>query len=52
MRSGGEPIGEDPEIVARGDSNSAISRRFVAGSEKKLAELLSSDLSSNDPLCS
>lgn len=43
-----EPIGEDLEIVARGDSKSAISRRFVVATEKKLAELLSSDLSGHD----
>jgi len=43
-----EPIGEELERVARGDSKSAISRRFVAATEKKLAELLSSDLSGHD----
>jgi putative transposase len=43
-----EPIGEDLEVVARGDSKSAISRRFVVATEKKLAELLSSDLSGHD----
>jgi len=43
-----EPIGEDLEIVACGDSTSVVSRRFVAATEKKLAELLSSDLSGHD----
>lgn len=40
-----EPIGEALEDVARGDSRSAISRRFVAATKEKLAELLASDLS-------
>lgn len=43
-----EPIGEELEEVARGDSKSAISRRFVAATKEKLAELLSSDLSVHD----
>lgn len=43
-----EPIGEELERVARGDSKSAISRRFVAATKEKLAELLSSDLSVHD----
>jgi len=43
-----EPIGEVLEETARGDSRSAASRRFVAATEKKLAELLSSDLSVHD----
>jgi len=43
-----EPIGEDLEQVARGDSRSAVSRRFVAATTKKLAELLSADLSGLD----
>ncbi|MGH9098650.1 MAG: transposase [Acidimicrobiales bacterium] len=43
-----EPIGEELEEMARGDSRSAVSRRFVAATENKLAELLSSDLSVHD----
>ena len=40
-----EPIGEELEEAARGGSRSAISRRFVAATTEKLAELLASDLS-------
>lgn len=43
-----EPIGEELEDAARGDSRSAVSRRFVAATTEKLAELLSSDLSEHD----
>lgn len=43
-----EPIGEELEEVARGDSRSAVSRRFVAATTEKLAELLASDLSVHD----
>jgi putative transposase len=43
-----EPIGEELEAQARGDSKSAISRRFVAATKEKIAELLSSDLSVHD----
>ena len=43
-----EPIGERLEDVARGDSKSAISRRFKAATEAKLAELLARDLSGLD----
>lgn len=43
-----EPIGEELEETARGDSRSAVSRRFVAATENKLAELLGSDLSDHD----
>ena len=43
-----EPIGEELEEVARGDSRSAISRRFVAATTEKLAELLAADLSVHD----
>ena len=43
-----EPIGDELEEVARGDSRSAISRRFVAATTEKLAELLASDLSVHD----
>ena len=43
-----EPIGRELEQVARGDSRSAVSRRFVAATTEKLAELLSADLSGLD----
>ena len=43
-----EPIGEELEAAARGDSKSAISRRFVTATKEKLTELLSSDLSVHD----
>ena len=43
-----EPIGEELEEVAKGDSRSAVSRRFVAATTEKLAELLASDLSVHD----
>jgi putative transposase len=43
-----EPIGKELEEVAKGDSRSAISRRFVAATTEKLAELLASDLSVHD----
>ena len=43
-----EPIGEELEEVAKGDSKSAVSRRFVAATTEKLAELLASDLSVHD----
>jgi transposase-like protein len=41
----GEPIGAELEDTARGDSKSAVSRRFKAATATKLAELLSRDLS-------
>jgi Transposase, Mutator family len=43
-----EPIGEALEAVARGDSKSAVSRRFKTATEAKLAELLARDLSGLD----
>lgn len=43
-----EPIGEELESASRGDSKSAISRRFVAATKEKLTELLSTDLSCHD----
>ncbi|MGH9046945.1 MAG: IS256 family transposase [Acidimicrobiales bacterium] len=43
-----EPIGADLEAVARGESKSAVSRRFVAATTEKLTELLGSDLSVHD----
>lgn len=44
----GEPLGEEVEAVARGDSKSAVSRRFKAATEAKLAELIGRDLSELD----
>jgi putative transposase len=43
-----EPIGTELEEVAKGDSKSGISRRFVSASKAKLAELLGRDLSGLD----
>jgi putative transposase len=43
-----EPIGTELEEVAKADSKSAISRRFVSASKAKLAELLGRDLSGLD----
>ena len=43
-----EPIGERLEQVARGDSRSAISRRFKAATAAKLSELLGRDLGGLD----
>ncbi len=43
-----EPIGEALEAVARGGSKSAVSRRFKAATEAKLAELVARDLSELD----
>ncbi len=43
-----EPIGAELEAAARSDSKSAISRRFKAATEAKLAELLARDLSGLD----
>ena len=43
-----EPIGAGLEAVARGDSRSAISRRFKAATETALAELLARDLGELD----
>lgn len=40
-----EPIGAELDEDARGDSKSAVSRRFRAASQAKLAELLGRDLS-------
>ena len=44
----GEPIGAELEAVARGDSRSAISRRFKAATTKALEELLARDLATLD----
>ena len=43
-----EPIGAGLEAVARGDSRSAVSRRFKAATTKALDELLARDLSGLD----
>jgi putative transposase len=43
-----EPVGEATTKQAKGTSKSAISRRFVAATEKALAELMSADLSELD----
>jgi putative transposase len=40
-----EPVGTQVEHMAAGTSKSAVSRRFVAGTEHALAELLAQDLS-------
>ena len=44
----GEPVGEAMEEAARATSKSAVSRRFVAATKAKLAELLARDLSKID----
>ena len=43
-----EPIGTELEAVARSGSKSAVSRRFKAATEAKLAELVARDLSELD----
>jgi len=43
-----EPVGAELESVARGDSKSAVSRRFKAATEAALAELIGRDLSELD----
>lgn len=43
-----KPIGAELEAAARGDSKSAVSRRFKAATETALAELLARDLSELD----
>jgi putative transposase len=45
--AGLEPVGE---VASRGISRSAVSRRFVAGTQRKLAELFGRDLSGLDLL--
>ena len=47
-RVGLEPVGTDVERAAAGTSKSAVSRRFVAATERALAELLAQDLSGLD----
>jgi putative transposase len=43
-----EPLGAELEAVARGDSKSAVSRRFKAATEQALAELIGRGLSELD----
>ena len=40
-----DPIGEEHEAIARGDSRATVSRRFVNATTARLAELLGRDLS-------
>jgi putative transposase len=47
-QAGLEPVGSAVEQEATGASKSAISRRFVAATERALAELLAADLSGLD----
>jgi putative transposase len=47
-RAGLEPVGSAVEASSRGTSKSAISRRFVQGTETALFELVSADLSKVD----
>lgn len=46
--TGLEPVGTDIEASASGTSKSAVSRRFVAGTEHALAGLMTGDLSDLD----
>jgi putative transposase len=46
--AGLEPVGTAVEATASGTSKSAISRRFVAATERALAELMAADLSEFD----
>jgi transposase-like protein len=43
-----EPVGAELEAAARGDSKSAVSRRFKAATERSLAELLARELGGLD----
>jgi len=45
-----EPIGADARAKATGTSKSAVSRRFVSGTSKALAELMARDLAELDPV--
>jgi putative transposase len=47
-QAGLEPVGSHVEQDATGTSKSAVSRRFVAATERALAELLAADLSGLD----
>ena len=50
-RAGLEPVGTAVEAKSKGTSRSAISRRFVAATERALEELMTADLSSLDLVC-
>jgi putative transposase len=45
-----EPVGEQVEARAASTSRAAVSRRFVAATERALAELMAADLSGLDLL--
>src|SRR5688500_15590341 len=47
-RAGLEPVGTDVEAAARSTSKSAVSRRFIAATERALDELMHADLSGLD----
>jgi transposase-like protein len=47
-RAGLEPVGEAVAAAAAGTGKSAVSRRFVAATERALADLLAADLSTLD----
>jgi putative transposase len=47
-RHGLEPVGEPVAVTAASTSRSAVSRRFVAATERALAELMAADLSRLD----
>jgi hypothetical protein len=47
-QAGLEPVGSRAEQASSGTSRSAVSRRFVAATERALAELMSADLSGLD----
>jgi putative transposase len=46
--AGLEPVGDDVEATARSTSKSAVSRRFVAATERALDEMMHADLSELD----
>lgn len=46
--AGLEPVGSDVEATARSTSRSAVSRRFVAATERALDELMQADLTEMD----
>ena len=49
--AGLEPVGTAVEARSRGTSRSAVSRRFVAATERALEELMTQNLSSLDLVC-
>jgi transposase-like protein len=49
-RAGLEPVGAAVEASARSTSRSAVSRRFVAMTERALGEMMSADLTELDPV--